>query len=157
VGDARQASLELNGPSGARSDLALAAFRRAWPAWRGKAIEPIARKAALRLLPRLSAPYDSVESVGAWWDRSGAHEYDLLGIDAAGVPVAIGSIKWRERSPFGPRDLAELANARAIVPRAATANLLAIAPQGTKPGLRVDLALNADDLLRAWRACVKAD
>ena len=135
-----------------RSDLALESFRVSWPVWRGKAIEPIVREAVLRLAPQLPAPYASIESVGGWWDRTGAHEYDLLGIGATGAPVAIGSIKWRERSPFGPRDLAELADGRSVIPQAGAASLIAIAPQGTKPGLRVDLALNAEDLLGAWPA-----
>lgn len=133
-----------------RSDLALAAFRRSWPAWRGKAIEPIVREAVLRLAPGLPAPYDSIESVGAWWDRAGAHEYDLLGIGASGAPVAIGSIKWRERSAFGARDLAALASARSVIPRAGAAHLIAIAPRGARSGIGLDLVLSADDLLGAW-------
>ncbi len=138
-----------------RSDLALESFRDSWSAWRGKAIEPLMREAVLRLAPRLPAPYDSIESVGGWWDRTGAHEYDFLGIGAAGAPVAIGSIKWRERSPFGARDLAELANARSVIPRAGSSRLLAIAPLGARPGLHVDLALSADDLLDAWPASTR--
>lgn len=134
-----------------RGDLAFGSFRASWPVWRGKAIEPIVREAMLRLAPRLPAPFAAIESVGGWWDRTGAHEYDLLGIGAAGAPVAIGSIKWRGRS-FSARDLAELADGRSVIPQAGAANLIAIAPQGTKPGLRVDLALNAEDLLGAWPA-----
>jgi uncharacterized protein len=134
-----------------RSDIALRSFRDSWATWRGKAIEPIVREGVLRLAPRLPAPYDSIESVGGWWDRRGTHEYDLAGIGAAGTPVMIGSIKWRERSAFGARDLAQLAYARSVIPHAGTASLMAIAPRGTQSGVHVDLTLNADDLLVAWR------
>lgn len=135
-----------------RSDLALKSFRDSWPVWRGKAIEPIVREAVLRLAPGLPAPYDSIEAVGGWWDRTGSHEYDILGIGAAGTPAAIGSIKWRERSTFGARDLTALASGRSVIPRAATANLIAIAPRGVQRGIGIDLALDADDLLGAWPA-----
>jgi AAA+ ATPase superfamily predicted ATPase len=135
-----------------RGDLALRSFHGSWAAWRGKAIEPIVREAVLRLAPRLPAPYDSIESVGGWWDRTGSHEYDLLGLSGAGAPVAVGSIKWRERSLFGARDLAELANARAVIPQAGAAGLLAIAPRGAQSNVRADVVLDADDLLAAWQA-----
>jgi len=134
-----------------RSDLAVRAFHSSWSAWRGKAIEPIVREAVLRLAPTLQAPYDSIESVGGWWNRTGSHEYDLLGLSRTGTPVAVGSIKWRERSVFGARDLAELANARSVIPGAGAAGLLAIAPRGARPSVRADLVLNAEDLLAAWR------
>lgn len=135
-----------------RGDLALKAFRESWPAWRGKAIEPIVREAVLRLAPKLPAPYDSIESVGGWWDRTGSHEYDLVGLDRTGAPIVVGSVKWRERSSFDARDLAELANARSVIPRAGGAGLLAIAPRGAHAGVRADLVLDADDLLDAWRS-----
>jgi AAA+ ATPase superfamily predicted ATPase len=134
-----------------RGDLALRSFRGSWPTWRGKAIEPLVREAVLRLAPTLPAPYEAIESVGGWWDRTGAHEYDLLGCSATGAPVAVGSVKWRERSQFDARDLAELANARAVIPRAGAANLLAVAPRGARPGVPADLVLDAEALLAAWR------
>lgn len=132
-----------------RGDLALRSFRGSWSTWRGKAIEPTIRDAVLRLAPGLPAPFDSIESVGGWWDRTGAHEYDLLGRGGDGAVLVLGSIKWRERSLFGARDLAELANARSIIPRAGAAGLLAIAPRGAQPSVRADLVLDADDLLAA--------
>jgi uncharacterized protein len=134
-----------------RADLAVGAFRRAWSTWRGKAIEPILRDALLRLAPRL-APLQAIESVDAWWDRTGAYEWDAVGTGRDQLPVAIGSIKWRESQPFGDRDLAKLAMARSVVPHAERAVLLAITAYGTAPGVAVDLTLNPADLLGAWQA-----
>lgn len=81
---------------------------------------------------------------GKIWRRS------MPRIGASGAPVAIGSIKWRERSAFGARDLAALASARSVIPRAGAAHLIAIAPRGARSGIGLDLVLSADDLLGAW-------
>lgn len=133
-----------------RSDLALKAFRESWPAWRGKAIEPLVREAVIRLAPTLPSPYDTIEAVGGWWDRTGRHEYDLVGLDRAAEAVLVGSIKWRERSSFTERDLAELATARSVIPRASGAGLLAVTPLGGAPRAHANLVLSANDLLAAW-------
>jgi AAA+ ATPase superfamily predicted ATPase len=138
-----------------RPDLAIATFRRSWPSWRGRAIEPIVREAVLRLAPLAAdpaGPLAGIESVNAWWERSGTHEFDLVGAGHDGLPLAVGSVKWRENLPFSDRDLAKLATGRSIVPHAELASLVAVAPHGVAPGVRVDLALDAADLLVAWRA-----
>ena len=135
-----------------RPDIAVAAFRRSWPSWRGRAIEPIAREAVLRLAPRLGEPLAGIESVNAWWERSGTYEFDLVGAGHDGLPLAAGSVKWRENLPFSERDLAKLAAARSVVPHAERASLLAVSPQGVAPGVNVDMALDAADLLAAWQA-----
>jgi hypothetical protein len=122
-----------------------------WPAWRGKAIEPILRDAVLRLAPQVPA-LRSIESVDPWWDRSGIREWDAVGTGHDKLPVAVGSIKWRERQPFSERDLAELAVARSVVPHAERAALLAITTHGAAPDVGVDLTLDATDLLGAWQA-----
>ena len=134
-----------------RSDLALTAFAGGWSAWRGKAIEPIVRDGVLRLAPHLDTPFDSIESVGGWWDRRGEHEYDIVGSARGSTPVAIGSIKWRERTTFDVNDLAKLAEARAVIPKAGAAGLLAVAPRGAASGVGADLVLDAADLLSAWQ------
>ena len=90
--------------------------------------------------------------MNAWWERSGTHEFDLVGAGHDGLPLAVGSVKWRENLPFSDRDLAKLAIGRSIVPHAELASLVAVAPHGVAPGVRVDLALDAADLLVAWRA-----
>ncbi len=134
-----------------RSDLALAAFSNGWSTWRGKAIEPIVRDGLLRLAPHLDTPFDSIESVGGWWDRRGQHEYDIVGSARGNTPVAIGSIKWGDKATFGAMDLAELAEGRAVIPKAAAARLLTIAPAGVTSGVGADLVLDAADLLTAWQ------
>ena len=134
-----------------RPDLAVAAFRRSWPSWRGRAIEPIVREAVLRLAPGMSGPSAAIESVDPWWERSGTHEFDLVGARHDGLPVAVGSVKWRESQPFNDRDLAKLAIARSIVAHAEQASLLAVSPHGVAPGVSVDVVLDAADLLAAWR------
>jgi hypothetical protein len=91
-----------------------------------------------------------VESVNPWWERSGTHEFDLVGAGHNGLPLAAGSIKWRESQPFNERDLAKLATVRSIVPHAEQASLLAISPHGIAPGVNADLVLDAADLLGAW-------
>jgi uncharacterized protein len=45
-----------------RPDLAVTAFRRSWPSWRGRAIEPIAREAVLRLAPGMAGSLATIES-----------------------------------------------------------------------------------------------
>lgn len=133
-----------------RADLAITSFRRAWLTWRGKAIEPILREAVLRLAPHLTA-LQAVEAVDAWWDRTGTNEWDAVGTGRNGLPVAVGSIKWRGSQPFGERDLAKLAAARSVIPHAEQAALLAITAHGTAPDIAADLTLDATDLLGAWQ------
>jgi len=135
-----------------RPDLAVAAFRRSWASWRGKAIEPIAREAVLRLAPNMPVPLGSIESVNPWWERSGSHEFDLVGAGHDGLPLAVGSVKWRESRPFTDRDLAELAIARSLIPHAERASLLAVCPHGLAPGVNVEIVLSDSDLLAAWQA-----
>ncbi|MGH3298086.1 MAG: ATP-binding protein [Trebonia sp.] len=135
-----------------RPDLAVAAFRRSWPSWRGRAIESLVREAVLRLAPRMEGALAGIEAVNPWWERSGTHEFDLVGAGHDGLPLAAGSVKWRETSPFSDRDLAKLAAARSVIPHAERASLLAVAPHGVAPGVNVDLVLDAADLLAAWEA-----
>jgi AAA+ ATPase superfamily predicted ATPase len=135
-----------------RPDLAVAAFRRSWPAWRGRAIEPIVREALLRLAPGLAPPLAGIESVNPWWERTGRHEFDLVGAGHDGLPVAVGSVKWRESQPFSDRDLAKLATARSVIPHAEQAALIAVSAHGLAAGVGVDLTLDAADLLAAWTA-----
>jgi hypothetical protein len=135
-----------------RPDLAVDAFRRGWSSWRGKAIEPLVREAVLRLAPRLEGALAEIESVDAWWERSGMHEFDVVGAGRDGLPLAVGSVKWRENQPFNDRDLAKLAAARSVVPHAERASLIAVSSRGVVPEVEVDLVLTAADLLSAWRA-----
>jgi uncharacterized protein len=135
-----------------RSDLAVNAFRRSWPAWRGHAVEPLIREAILRLAPGLEPPFDEIEAVDAWWERTGTHEWDIVGSRRDNAVVAVGSVKWRERKQFDNRDLAALTSSRSVIPRAEGARLLAVSASGVASGTHVDLTLNAADLLGGWRA-----
>jgi uncharacterized protein len=135
-----------------RPDLAVDAFRRSWPAWRGRAIEPLVREAVLRLAPRLDEALAGIESVNPWWERSGTHEVDLVGAGHDRLPLAVGSVKWRENQPFSDRDRAKLAVARSVVPHAERASLVAVSPRGVAPGVDVDVVLDAADLLGGWEA-----
>jgi hypothetical protein len=105
----------------------------------------------LRLAPHLDTPFDSIESVAGWWDRRGKHEYDIVGSARGSTPVAIGSIKWREKSMFVASDLAKLAEGRAVIPKASAARLVAVAPRGAASGVGADLVVDAADLLSAWQ------
>jgi hypothetical protein len=94
---------------------------------------------------------DDVQQVGAWWNRDASRQYDVVAADATGERiVSIGSIRWRERSPFGQRELHDLAEGRGVVPRAGGAGLLAICPGGVGKGVRPDLTFTPDELLGAW-------
>lgn len=134
-----------------RPDLGQRAFEASWATWRGKAIEPVVREGILRLAATLGPPFDEVESVDAWWDRMGRHEYDMVAM-TRGTALAVGSVKWRERSPFGRDDVVRLAEARAVVPHAASAKLVAVTPTGIARGAQVDLVVGAESLLAAWQA-----
>jgi len=134
-----------------RSDLAIDAFDTAWPTWRGKAIEPIVREGVTRLCRHLGDPFRGIEEVGGWWDRKGVVEIDLVGMDSRRSPVAIGSIKWRDRHEFDSADLADLAAGRSAIPKAGAAKLVAVCPAGIRSGVSVDLGLRAHELLDAWR------
>lgn len=131
-----------------RSDLAIHAFEQSWTTWRGQAIEPVIRDALTRLAasrPELVG----IEEVGGWWNRDNSTEVDIVAGSRKGV-VVIGSIKWRERKAFSSDELRALAGARAVVPDAAAAKLLAVCPAGLRPGTTPDLSLGAEQLLAGW-------
>lgn len=109
------------------------------------------REGLLRLCRDLGDPYRTIEAIGGWWDRRGETEVDLVGTNSYRVPIAIGSVKWRHRRAFDSDDLADLTAARAVVPDAGAAKLVAICPSGVRSGISVDVALGASELLAAWR------
>ena len=106
----------------------------------------------LRLAPSMAGPLAAIESVAPWWERSGTYEFELVGAGHGGLPLAVGSVKWRESQPFNDRDLAKLATARSVISHAEQASLLTVSPHGVAPGVSVDVALDAADLLAAWAA-----
>ncbi|PZF83596.1 ATP-binding protein [Jiangella anatolica] len=131
-----------------RGDLAIDAFRRGWPSWRGKAIEPVVRAAVLRLASDLDR-LDDADAVGGWWNRDHSTEVDLVATHGPRVR-AVGSVKWRTTTPFDADDAAVLRGVRQVVPGADDAALVAVCPAGVTDEAGVDLVLRADDLLAAW-------
>jgi hypothetical protein len=135
-----------------RPDLAVARIRESWTAYRGRAVEPLVRE-SLGRLAAVDARLARVGAVGGYWTRTNDVEVDLVGVDgwpgASRVEV-IGSIKWRERSPFSRHDLVALAAHRARVPGADRAGLIAVSRSGNK-AQDLDAAFGPDDLVDAWR------
>ncbi len=135
-----------------RADLLLRRVRRSWPAWRGRAVEPVIREALLRIAPELGWP--EVEAVGGWWNRQNNPEIDLVGADRQGAAARIlftGSIKWQTVKPFDRHDHATLVRDTAAVPGAGPATeLLAVSRNGVAAGLPIQ-TVGPDDLITAWR------
>ena len=137
-----------------RGELLVEEFRGSWPAFRGRAIEPVVRESLERLLPD-SERFGTARYAGGYWNRTGAIEVDLVGGDA--WPVAkkvsfLGSVKWRQRRSFSRTDTAELASRRTLVPGAGEKTmLLGISSRGFAADSGLDLQLSPDDLLDAWR------
>jgi hypothetical protein len=127
----------------------------AFATFRGAAIEPIVREAILRQLP--DPRFGDARHVGAFWNRTGQIEVDLVGGDR--VPAAnriafVGSIKWREGSAerFRREDVAGLAAHRGEVPGATAETLLVgVSRSGFAPELGLDVQLGPAELLEAYR------
>lgn len=136
-----------------RGDLALARIERSWTSWRGRAVEPIIRQSLLRLLPNDDWP--ETEAVGGWWNRQNKPEIDLVGADRD--PVArrvhfVGSIKWLENKPFGPREYDALIRDMPAVPGTDPGTpTVAVSRSGVAAGLPLTAHWTPDDLVRAWR------
>jgi hypothetical protein len=134
-----------------RGDLVLARLERSWPAWRGRAVEPLIRESLARSLPDERWP--TTEAIGGWWNRQNNPEVDLVGADRA--PVArevhfVGSIKCLGR-PFDRRDLDQLIRHRPAVPGAGEhTRYVAVSLGGFAPELPLALSWGPEQLLRAW-------
>jgi hypothetical protein len=137
-----------------RGELLLERFERSWPAYRGRSIEPLVRESIERLLPDAER-FGDARHVGAYWNRTGTVEVDLIGGDrrpVAGSVAFVGSVKWRESRPFDRSDGLELAAHRAEVPGATEATLLVGASaQGFDDDAPLDVRLAPEDLIGAWR------
>jgi uncharacterized protein len=135
-----------------RPDLAQSRFERDWLAYRGRAIEPIVRESVLRLCAD-DEQLRTTGTVGSYWTRSNQFEVDIVGADCAPVAtniVFVGSIKWRDKSPFDRADFDALTRVRPSVPGAESAKLVAVSRTGfSVRGL--DHAFSAKDLLSAWK------
>jgi uncharacterized protein len=91
--------------------------------------------------------------VGGYCTRTGSVEVDLVGVDRwpdASRVNAVGSIKWRDHSPFDQHDLTVLAAHRKEVPGGHDAPLVAVSRSGCTA--RVLAAVyHPADLVSAWR------
>jgi uncharacterized protein len=123
-----------------------------WTAWKGQAVEPIVRESVLRLSLRDKGLAAAAE-VGRWWRRDGRTEVDLVIGDRTPIAksvLAVGSIKWRQKSALDWRDVQELATAASAVPGYDGAPLFAVSRvAGTVDGL--SRVWTPDDLIGAWR------
>lgn len=134
-----------------RGDLVFRRVLDDMPTFAGRSIEPVVREAITRLLP--DRRFGSAQYVGAYWTRDGSVEVDIVGgqrPDRAVHVELIGSIKWRQRSPFDQRDLGDLSMQRSRVPGAGPrTRLVAVSRSGyTCHGLTH--TLGPADLLAAW-------
>lgn len=135
-----------------RPDIALGRIERAWPSWRGRAVEPVIRDSLLRLLPDTAWP--EAGAVGGWWNRQNKPEIDLVGADRS--PVAsrvyfVGSVKWYDNKPFTTHDYDDLARDAVAVPGAPPGTpLVAVSRTGFAGNLPLAARWGPEDLLRAW-------
>ena len=134
-----------------RSDRVITRLQAGWPAWRGRAVEPVIREALSRLLP-----LDGLDgaAVGGYWTRTNVPEVDLIGADRAPLARNVtfaGSIKWLEDKPFDSGDLGALAAATSLVPGADERTpLLAVSRSGCSA--HPAAILGPDELLAGWAA-----
>jgi len=137
-----------------RGELVLRAVQTAWPAFLGRAIEPIVAAALERMLPHESL--GDARYVGSFWNRTHTVEVDLVGGDT--LPRArqigfVGEVKWRQRGAFTRADAVALIAQRSAVPGAdANTALLGVSRQGFEPHAGLDVALGPDDLMSAYQA-----
>jgi len=135
-----------------RSDIVLRRWRERWTTWRGEAIEPMVREAVERSLG--ATPWELSAAVGSWWPRSNNPQLDLVIADKGPVATSIscvGSIKWREKAPFGDRDQRALAGDALAVPGVtADTPLVAVARTKVEAG-GLAHSWTAEDLIEAWR------
>lgn len=137
-----------------RGEVSAARIQRSWPSWRGRAVKPVIRESLARRIPDGLFP-EAIE-VGGWWNRRNNPEVDLIGADTE--PVArrvsfVGSVKWRDETPFGARDLAELAASAQQVPGTEGAALVAVSRRPPTDAAAGGLAAHwgPEDVIAAWR------
>lgn len=141
-----------------RAEAAFGVIERRWPAWRGRAVEPVARQALELAAADGDLPWPGIESVGGWWNRQFDPEVDLVGADRAPVArhvIFAGSVKWLA-SPFDQHDLADLARSAPQVPGFAPGRtgLAVVSLSGLGRGMSAgdaDLVWGPGQLVGAWR------
>lgn len=134
-----------------RVDLARDRYDRDYTSWRGRSIEPVVHDAVDRLAADPGSPFSGADTIGAWWDRTNDHEYDLVAAGGGSEVHWIGSIKWRSGRPMRSGELATLAEARAVIPHAHAARTVAVCPIGAEADAGFDAVLTAADILAAFQ------
>ena len=136
-----------------RGDMVLKTIEESWSIYRGKAIEPLVQESIEQMLP--DERFQDARYVGGYWNRTNSVEVDLTGIDRMRKPTKlgfIGSIKWRETSPFDHRDFEALRQIREQVPGFdSQTKLIAVSRSGFKGIRDLDLTLGPQELIDAWR------
>lgn len=133
-----------------RSDLVLEEIRSAWSTYRGKAVEPIVRESVTRMLPQ--DRFGDARFVGGYWTRKNVPEVDLVGVPKERPKRVsfIGSIKWRNDSPFDGGDLHALRLVAPAVPGTDANTLLLAVARSRIDAKGVDVGLLPADILAAW-------
>ncbi|MFI1464739.1 AAA family ATPase [Nocardia carnea] len=141
-----------------RSAAAFRLIERRWTTWRGRAVEPLIRESLELAALSGRLPWQSVETVGGWWNRRFDPEVDLVGADRG--PVAnriefVGSVKWLG-TPFDRRDLVTLRKSAAEVPgyEPGESGLVVVSRSGIAADVRdagADLIWGPDEVLSVWR------
>lgn len=135
-----------------RGDVVLERIHESWTTFRGRAIEPIVRKAIERALP--DARFGAARFVGGYWTRDNRIEVDLVGgadADRADPVEFVGSIRWREDAVFDRNDVATLISHRSDIPGASERSLLVGASRSGYDTRDLDVALGPADIVDAWR------
>lgn len=135
-----------------RGDVVLERIRQSWKDYRGRAIEPLVRETIEQMLP--ADVFGGARFVGGYWTRDNSVEVDLVGgrdENRSDVIDFVGSIKWKERSPFNREDFGELVDDRARVPGAVGNTLLVGVSRSEFSTDGLDVQLGPDDLIAAWR------
>ena len=129
---------------------------RDWSTYRGKAIEPVIRRALESLIP--DARLGEAAVVGAYWTDDHRVEVDLVGADRRDPPATslafVGTVKWRQRRKISQGDFAALRASAARIPGVDPARIqtVAVSPGGADAtATRVfDAVFDASDILAAW-------
>jgi hypothetical protein len=137
-----------------RGSLLVERFDKNWLGYRGRAIELLVREGLELMLPDAER-FGEARHVGAYWNRTGSIEVDLVGGDER--PVArrigfLGSVKWRQERPFDRSNALDLAARRRDVPGADDARLVGVSAQGFDDAAGLDVRLGPEDLIAAWRS-----
>ncbi|MFG3339222.1 ATP-binding protein [Glycomyces sp. NPDC048151] len=138
-----------------RGDRAVKRILTGWPAWRGRAVEPLVRESLARLVSDAEwADPESTLEAGGFWTRSNDVEIDLVGADR--TPIAkrigyLGSVKWHETAPIARKDFTALAAVAARVPGASDETpLIGVSRARSELGPWTAV-YSAEDLVEAWR------